>query len=1076
MTHGNRSPQEKTRLQVVDFLRREVLGPTDGEQEVLLDPPNRRYLIGTLYPRASISDANTESTGLQSDLENESDPLIRAGVQEKDTATEAAMESSTQFLPSSLGLSFFTSADQISISVSAARYETLEGDVAAAAIVEGGGPTSASGRAWRRLGTMAVTVEASAGIEARPVFDNARGLVDVRWRSYPHGNLVTVTLSNAKECADGEQSDRLWNDMLFQAEMSVRVADGEFLEYPSVASLGRDEEEDELSLQYANVKTYAIGHSTSATWRVADSVDCITADALPIALVAGTLTKLDADENVDALAFDTTAMADLAADRTQICNALATLTDSYETWMTRAADLSVQSHGVSQSTALARERIHARINSAVERMARGVAILRNDDATWLAFQLANRAMILQYQHGLPEAAGKRRPLNEPADLDRDTSQGRPWHPFQIGFFLSVLEGLVDSDSDYRKVVDLIWFPTGGGKTEAYLLAAAFEIFRRRLIDGERGGGTAILSRYTLSLLTAQQFQRAAGTILACESIRRGRSDIGDRPISIGLWVGQATTPNKYEDAWKLFDTQRHQIEHEDVFILDRCPWCGTEIMPRSHSTDDAVYGIKATRTTFSIECPREDCPFSRGIPVHVVDDALYENVPTFVLGTVDKFADLAWESRGGAFFGNGGQFDPPSLIIQDELHLLTGPLGTTVGVYEHAIELVCEKDGRPPKVIASTATVRRANDQVNGLFARDVSVFPPPGFDESDSYFARKDSTGSGRMYVGIMPQGHTSDTATVHLLTALLQAPISLELKEDLQDLFWTVVAYHGSLQELGRTVTIARDEVPSRLESHFGKPQRMLAGSDVEELTANVDRSRQPRLLEQLSTAAGLPGSISVLAATNMLSVGVDVPRLGLMLINGQPKGTSEYIQATSRVGRSRPGLVVSVFRSTRPRDRSHYEGFTSYHSALYRHVEPTSVTPYSGPSQARNLHAALVILARHRFGLPLNSDAALAFPDYEVELRQCVDLLVSAVARVDAREASSARLLLERMLTEWKDKTETQTGLGYANYAKIPGPRLLREFSQAGDAWPTLRSMRNVDNQSPLFVLGQSKGRKK
>ena len=1076
MTNGNRALQEQTRLQVVEFLRREVLGPAGGEEEVLLDPPNRRYLIGTLFPRSSTSGSAADTPRLQSELEDESDPGSRDGLLEKDTATEAALESSTQFLPSSLGLSFFTSADQISVSVAAARYETLEGEIAAAAVVKAGGPTGTSGRAWRRVRTMAAVVEADAGVEAQSVFEGGRGHIDVRWRPYPHGNLVTVTLSNSKDCAEGEQSDLLWNDMLFQTELSVRVADGEFLEYPSVSSLGRDEEEDELSLQYANVKTCAIGHSTSATWHPADPVRCITADALPVALVAGTLTKLNDGEHVDPLAFDTTAMADLSSNRGEICGALTTLTDSYRAWMIRAADLSIKSHGVSNDTVAARKRIHDRIDAAVRRMSRGIEILSNDDSTWLAFQLANRAMVLQYQNGLPEAAGKRRHLKEPANLDRDTTQGRPWHPFQIGYFLSVLEGLVKSDSEYRKVVDLIWFPTGGGKTEAYLLAAAFEIFRRRLIDGTRGGGTAVLSRYTLSLLTAQQFQRAAGTILACESIRRGRDDLGDLPISIGLWVGQATTPNKFEDAWKLFVRQRDQLEHDDVFILDRCPWCGTEIMPRSHVDDDAAYGIKASRTSFSIVCPRTDCPFRDSIPVHVVDDALYENAPTFVLGTVDKFADLAWESRGGTFFGNSGQFDPPSLIIQDELHLLTGPLGTTVGVYEHAIELVCEKEGRPPKVIASTATVRRASEQVNGLFARDVAVFPPPGYDESDSFFARKDPTGSGRMYVGIMPQGHTSDTATVHLLAALLQAPISLLLEGDLQDLFWTVVAYHGSLQELGRTVTIARDDVPSRLESHFANPQRVLDGSDVEELTANVDRARQPRLLEQLSTAAGIPGSISVLAATNMLSVGVDVPRLGLMLVNGQPKGTSEYIQATSRVGRSRPGLVVSVFRSTRPRDRSHYEGFSSYHSALYRHVEPTSVTPYSGPSQARNLHAALVILARHRFGLPLNSDAALAFPGHEAELQQCVDLLVNAVSRVDARETGPARLLLERMLAEWKDKSETQTELGYANYAKIPGPRLLREFSQAGDAWPTLRSMRNVDNQSPLFVLGQSKGRKK
>jgi hypothetical protein len=708
-------------------------------------------------------------------------------------------------------------------------------------------------------------------------------------------------------------------------------------------------------------------------------------------------------------------------------------------------------------------------------MRAGVEVLRSDDVAWRAFRLANQAMVLQYQRGSSAFAGVRRALDTPSDLDSDAARrptGRPWRPFQIGFFLTVLPGLIDATHPDRDLVDLIWFPTGGGKTEAYLLAGAFEIFRRRLVDGAYGAGTAILSRYTMSLLTAQQFQRAAGTILACEMIRRHSDDLGAHPISIGLWVGEATTENRFSKAATVFEAVRQDAHPSDVFIIDRCAWCGTEIIPRDHADDDSAYGVTAKPGSFALHCPRSDCPFHDRLPIHVIDDELYEEIPTFVLGTVDKFADLAWNERGGAFIGNAGEFAPPSLIIQDELHLLTGPLGTTVGVYEHAIEMACEREGRPPKVIASTATIRRAGEQVKGIFGREVAVFPPPGTEESDSFFARKDLAGPGRLYVGLMPQGHTADTAIVHALAALLQAPAGLELEDRDRDLFWTIVAYHSSLQELGRTMTIARDSVPLLLEARFKTEARRLLADDVEELTANVSRAEQPRLLERLGFGVETGQAISVLAATNMFSVGVDVPRLGAMLVNGQPKGTAEYIQATSRVGRAGPGLVLSVFRSARPRDRSHFETFSSYHSALYRHVEPTSVTPYAPPSQKRSLHAALVILARFGAGYRTNTDARHVFPAGEAALRAYADRLLEVVARIDPAEVPSARTTLNEFLADWERDARTSS----LHYSDESGrySRLLKGFGQSGDGRPTLRSMRNVDSQTSLYIRG-SKSKK-
>ncbi len=1052
----DRANHDDVRDRFVRFLQAELVGPTEGETETLTDPPHRRYLAGTLFPRPSEDEVVSSKTSLApelSDLDDEDDPESYDGVAEVDTQpTDAPVEASTRFLPSSLGISFFTAADEITVSYSAGRYETVE-----AAPFEGG---KRGERMWARQPTMRGHIVVSGALRDEPVLEDGRGLLDVRWRPRLGGHLVTVTLTNSARAAT-QKPEQMWDDLLTQVELSVDMPPGSLLEYPAVASETFDDEELELRLQYGAHENHAVGHGAAPEWARNGTADRVLARTVPLALVRGTLTELSDSWQVDPLAFDSTAMANPGSSRTAICSALDTLVSAYSSWR----------DGLDGETDAAK-RIAGRVAGTEGRMRAGIEILRTDDIVWRAFQLANRAMVLQYQRGTKAYAGLRRSLDAPANLDPETvrsPEGRPWRPFQIGFFLDVLTGLVDPSHPDRELVDLIWFPTGGGKTEAYLLAASFEIFRRRLVDGEFGAGTAVLSRYTMSLLTAQQFQRAAGTILACEIIRRETDDLGSLPISIGLWVGDATTKNRFADAHRVFTSVRGASHPSDVFIVDRCSWCGTEIMPRLYSDDDGAYGVKTSGSSFALHCPRPDCPFHDRLPVHVIDDELYDTVPTFVLGTVDKFADLAWNERGGAFLGNAGTFAPPSLIIQDELHLLTGPLGTTMGVYEHAIEIACERDGRPPKVVASTATVRRAGEQVRGLFGRDVAVFPPPGVDEADSFFARRDEEGAGRLYLGLMPQGHTSDTAVVHALAALLQGPAALALEGKDRDAFWTVVAYHSSLQELGRTMTIARDDVPLRLHARYGDDARKLLADDVEELTANVTRAEQPRLLERLGSPAGTDDAVSVLAATNMFSVGVDVPRLGLMLVNGQPKGTSEYIQATSRVGRNGPGLVVSLFRSARPRDRSHFETFSSYHNALYRHVEPTSVTPYSPPSQRRSLHAALVILARFAAGYRLNRDAGDAFPDGAQTLRAHAARLVALVERVDPPEADSARATLDAFIDAWERSAVTSTLLYSDDQGRFS--RLLKGFGQSGEGTATLRSMRNVDAQTSLYVRGRN-----
>ena len=711
-----------------------------------------------------------------------------------------------------------------------------------------------------------------------------------------------------------------------------------------------------------------------------------------------------------------------------------------------------------------------------------------------AFRLANHAILLQQVNGSRQRqvqydSKAKRLVFSPSYSDPDLLNPPPgrgkWRAFQISFLLIALESVAEGKHPDRELVELIWFQTGGGKTEAYLGLAAFAMFLRR-IDDPADDSVQILMRYTLRLLTAQQFQRAAGLICSMDYLRAlpENAGLGNTPYSIGIWVGGDTTPNNTEQARRKLSKLRKNPRAENPFLISRCPWCGASF---GHLKDKGklvsempLVGYYEVESRVVFRCPDKSCPFGKSaakLPIYVVDEEIYESRPSLVIGTVDKFAQLTWRSEARRLFGLGHngvrEVSPPDLIIQDELHLISGPLGSMVGFYETLIEELCtdrRKDqGTKPKIVCSTATIRRYAQQIKALYNRDcTALFPPPGLDEGDSFFARhaKDKDGvplPGKIYVGVhAPAMGSMLTTQVRVNAAVLQA--ARDLPPDEADPWWTLLIFYNSIRELGGALTLFQADIPERLEQlrvRMGRQyQDVRQLWRVDELTSRLRNDEVPEAIKKLTEPyAGKSGAaVDVCLASNIIEVGVDIDRLSLMSVVGQPKTTSQYIQVTGRVGRrqyERPGLVITIYNPSKPRDRSHFEKFRSYHDRLYAQVEPTSVTPFSPPLLDRALHGLMVAFIRQygtEMPMPYPKDQLAAF----------WRLIEARVADVDPAEVDNTRTIAQQRADEW-----LRWGPGAWKSSKThPFDYLMRAAGEyvptetERTSWPTPTSLRNVD----------------
>jgi hypothetical protein len=1073
-------------------------------QEVLTGfDPLRRYGIGVLHSggadRSTAEDDLTWVSGLgESEEEPDEDTPEITGAIRQDVADpdDFDLTDANSFKPRAMALSFkcrVPAGSWLAIELTGAYYDRLAVQV----------PDSTRPWEWWVRRPIHLTGSVSADVLRQQVNRLVRvttaadgepritPTVQVFSRPVPgepDPELRLVTLAVVNTAAGSGPTSAL-----FQIGFTASAASRLIIEpYPEADRAERDEEEQSIDLLYRKRRTFAIGHGCAADWTQASEevAAAVSADPLPAYEVVSLTPDVWVTESDGTRRRVVVSMDDLANDSAEGQAQVQEVLTRYAAWINdREAEIATLADRFQPA---ATGHI-AKCREALERMQAGWQLAQTDTLAARAFQLANRAMLFQQVR----SGFDLRPVVLGSDGTVKISGSQPtpsvkpgkgnWRPFQIAFILASLPELIDRALPVRELVDLIFFPTGGGKTEAYLGASAISLVARRLRD-PADAGTDILMRYTLRLLTAQQFLRAAALICVLEDIRSNETDLGEEPFGIGIWLGGESTPNTWGQAIKVYGELQRNDQAPNKFLLLRCPWCGAQMGPQPYGRNKQIpVGYVPVGTKKIVfRCPDHTCRFGgrATLPVHVVDDDIYQARPSLVIGTVDKFAMMAWRPEARRIFGIGNDGDrevsPPGLIIQDELHLISGPLGSMVGLYEPVIDDLCS-DRRhdppiPAKIIASTATIRRYEDQIRGLFGREqVALFPPHGLEEGHSFFAEPavNDDGApqpGRRYVGVLSASlGSTQTVQVRVAAATLQAGLAIEEAD--RDGYWTNLNFLNSLRELGNTVSLLQSDIPDYLTGlkRWEDLDTIRWPKIPMELTSRRRSDEIPRAIEQLQTPYGSPGCVDICLASNIIEVGVDIERLGLMTIVGQPKTTAQYIQVSGRIGRNAnvsPGLVITIYGAAKPRDRSHYERFRTYHQQLYAQVEPTSVTPFAAPVLRRALHAAAVSHIRQT--APADQEP---YPFPEGEYDAAIELLRQRARIADAGELPTLERVQRERARQWRywDRTvwSANTIGGDPQQGLMRYAGTLPELSSKATIWDVPTSMRNVDAECRLQI---------
>jgi hypothetical protein len=1087
----------------------------DQKEEILQrETPTQRYVSGHLFP---LGISENEEIALETPIGednsevNENDKLdvlfeLKDGLETTEDDGEVELfPQRNDFMPSTMGLTFCLDKDIPDLEV------RIEGGTYTPHTVRARGSSNGI-QWWLRESVVGLWNLSISELVDKRQMEKEVGLINkkaekisqfkicflARLREVKDKYIITISVTN-RSLPDKKMNMQQF--ILFQAIMKIKTPDRHFFSiYPKQYQMKKllSDEEASTELLYRNEGVYAFGHGCAAHWEQnCSKVEQISTTFMPEYEALSMTPNVFVNQGGKKVELKIK-MSDLAglSSNAPPETILRPLIEGYEEWIEKKIK---DIDNIPELLKPIAQKHLKLCYESLNRMKKGLNLLANPQILE-AFRLANTAILLQQVNGKDKRYGRIEDKNiifnkhikeSVSDEISLKEASNTWRAFQIAFILMSLESLVDEKSDSREIVDLIWFPTGGGKTEAYLGVAAFQMILRRLKD-PLDAGVDIMMRYTLRLLTADQFQRSSRLICALEYLRRkNQSKLGDIPFSIGIWVGSNTTPNNNKNAKTALSKLQKNEKNAQQFIVNNCSWCGANLgfYDQKGSKKKHYFGYKINNDKLVIHCPDKNCHFHEELPIYIVDETIYEKRPTFLIGTVDKFVQLVWHPTARSLFGidsKGDRFtSPPSLIVQDELHLISGPLGTLTGLFEILVEELCIKlvDGKlvKPKIIAATATIKQFEEQALALFGRtNARLFPSPGLENEDSFFAtpaiQKD-TGKpmpGRKYVGVYTTTVRIMMSQVMTFSSILQS--TAEIKENERDPYWTLLTFYNTLRELGGGLTLTQTDIPQYSKSmsmRKGTQKEVRYLNNVLELTSRKQSHEISKTIDDLKFEYIPPKeketntTIDLCLASNIIEVGVDIDRLSVMSIVGQPKMTAQYIQVSGRVGRrwwERPGLIFTLYSNTKSRDKSHFEHFREYHQKLYAQVEPTSVTPFSDSCLDRGLHAVVIGFLRQA----LNDDIART-PDWK-EIQKYINnrivpfynRLIDRAILVDPEQVeelkSRFRDILKRLekgnYTAWRVDPKVN---GYMYSAGTTIPHALK-----GNAESMINSMRNVDSE--------------
>ena len=1139
------------RQHILEAVRKDLIGPS-LENEELNEIPTNSYITGLLYPAdtAVTEDENyfdVEFTEKKFDADGET---MEAGIFEEEEPEDRYKGGFQK--PSSVGISFYVADDvsRINAYINWGKYhaEQVQGEVIDGTLEEDTENKKKKKHTVYVREQMQDVVEIDLNNGKRseqiPLESNHNIYIYVMKMQLDNGHkMVSVYLHN-NDKSDGDEKE--YEKVMFQVEMLI--ADDLMSPIFVPEYVCRKVELDD-EYYYKGRPVYARGRGCAAIWD--GTIDEVNATSVRTAFIP--------DYEIPGVSAQIKDMPDhvfsmfqmgLPKKKTEVIENLRLLTSMYGNWIIEVlvSDTSMKDDkfkAIGQA-------IIDKCDDAKRRMNAGIDLIENNDKVYQAFVFMNQAMYLQrsitsfskeYGGGIP--CSLRDFMQDMPEKGRKQDHSE-WRPFQIAFILLSLYGIIDGESSEREIVDLLYFPTGGGKTEAYLGLIAFTIAYRRLTaseenEYEKDGGVTVFLRYTLRLLTTQQRDRLMRLVVAMEKLREKNIELyGHERITIGFWVGGGVTPNKFSDYSDTDQFKKKEFLRKLTKQIIKCPYCGKPIKSEN-------YVINEKGKTVQIYCSDDFCMFSKRtgktIPVYLVDEEIYAKCPTVIISTVDKFARLPWTEQVGLLFGKTDKycprcghiavgdkqhpgrhnadvvagldktitteckpFYPPELIIQDELHLITGPLGTIYGGYETVVEELCciERNGRKirPKYVVSTATIKNAGEQIKFLYGREsFTQFPPSGFDTRDSFFIKEvtlpkenlaaasgdklqelinDGQKPFRQYVGICASGQSVKTTLIRLYSIILQTALDLSKKpeyEDYIDPYYTLIGYFNSIRELGGAVRLLDDDIASRIrvvKNKYNSPAQRYIGIDgKKEITSRIPSWEIAQVLEKLAIPYDRKkekqNCYDVVIATNMIAVGMDVDRLGLMTVVGQPKQNSEYIQATSRVGRQHPGIIFTVYNPYRPRDLSNYENFVGFHSQMYRYVEGTTATPFAARARDRVLHALIVSLLRLKLEDMADNGGAANINDISGdEIKHVKEMVLERVKVIAPSAYADTEREIDEFISTWKSIAKSDKLYYYVPSVADDKRRLLTYYGEYyGDKEkPTLNSMRDVEQSSTVF----------